>query len=139
MNEHAATAVNTPAVVVLLSERELPKLLPIGETPGGNITLNGRLYKDVEVGEWLGFYDWLRSESGELLGVRLWLDELCASLEPLTRCMNVTIETPLLLSVFFGSDRRFDPKASNDQDFGGNRLFAGPHGYALAFFAPAGQ
>lgn len=89
--------------------------------------------------DWFGFYDWLRLSNGDVIGVRLQLDEplpidderfeMLRAVDP----RNSTDE----LYLFFGIDREFVPALSDDADFGGNILYIGNLGsVALAFNSP---
>jgi hypothetical protein len=131
-------AFQSDAVAVVLSEQQPPRLLGLSEVPQHGIALDGVRFEDSGLGDWLGFYDWLRTSGGDILGVRLWIDEDSPKIDALGNCMDVhiTVDKSHAL-VFFGAEREFDPAASNDQDFGGNRLFVGQSGYVLTFNSPA--
>lgn len=123
-------------IAVLLSEKEPPRVATLVGAPTSRISIAGCIYRDKDVPEWLGFYDWLRSESDELVGVRLWLDDPMSSLQPLRECMGVNFRASSELLVFFGTSQAYDASRSDDQDFGGNWLFESEEGYALCFHAP---
>jgi len=104
-----------------------------------NDVLNGERFKSLKGGfDWLGFYSWLRSSNGTVLGVRLEPDveELPSVL--LERAKAIGNEDPMTrMDIFFGSDHSVDQKLSNDGDFGGNAIFIGSLGtIAINFNSP---
>ncbi|MGH2350497.1 MAG: hypothetical protein ACRDI2_00175 [Chloroflexota bacterium] len=106
-----------------------------GEPPEG-ITVEGITYVDAGFGDWCGFYDWLRSETGALVGVRSWPDEACAViLEKVEGLPYVEVDRDLKnFSIWFTDDRKLDPEASASQNFGDNRVMGSPTGeYAMSF------
>lgn len=83
-----------------------------------------------------GFYDWLRTSSGDVIGVRLQLEDSSAfgpeELDLL--CSLDSRNTQDELFIFFGSQRIFEAAMSDDTDFGGNILYAGEFGsLAISF------
>jgi hypothetical protein len=124
-----------PCVVALLRPR---LTLAKGLTwPQKAFVVNGKEYRDVGLGEWTGFYDWLRGSNGNLLGVRYWLDSSTNFLEAYTRNLAyVSIDPSRCIEVFFSDQRTFEPKLSCDQAFLYDALFRSGDGeYAIAFGA----
>lgn len=125
---------NYSYLVVMLRE-QTPVLHLTGEL-GGSVELDLERYVDIGEGDWTGFYDWLRSPTGAILGVRYWPFEgtafLCQALAGLPYV--VVDQERRGLEVYFSSDRDFDPQNSGDQEFGDNRVFQSEPGeYALSF------
>jgi len=99
------------------------------------------VYKDQGYGEFIGFYDWLRNSEDQIIGVRFFPFEDLAFLYGLARRLDyVSIdETGKGLDIYLSNDRDVDESFSNDQAFGGNRLFSSGEGdYALTFLIPEG-
>src|SRR5947207_1211833 len=98
------------------------------------ITCEGQKFEDSGLGDWTGFYDWLRNESGLIIGVRFWPFETA---KPFLRAQesgsNISVERGALL-VFFGSSRNFVNEISDDQDFEAARVLksrSGTYGLLL--------
>jgi len=124
-------------VAAVLSAHELPQLVELSEEEyaASSIQLTGRAFADTGAGDWLGFYDWLRSSAGEVIGVRQYVDD--QSTFPLARDFK-GVEKDVkqgVVRIFFGQSREFDEVASCDQDFGDNRLLAAGDEIALTFSA----
>jgi hypothetical protein len=86
---------------------------------------------------WLGFYDWLRSKAGLVLGVRLKFDEdeNVDLIRPFVgRQLSLDKKTVLVRFVLDGEPV---DEISGDADFSGNEIFFGDQGsLAIAFYAP---
>ena len=98
------------------------------------------MFRDCGLGDWLGFYDWLRTTAGEVIGVQLWVDEPRAIglLQAASSYVGVEASKDCLpFRVFFKAERQFDEQASCDQDFGSNLLLRGNSGLVLTFNAPS--
>lgn len=103
------------------------------------ISLDGEDFAvDPSVPNWIGFYDWLRTSDGEVIGVRLRPDK--GTLDEATLNFLVALNEQNSvndLRIYFAAVREFDPVLSEDCDFGGNILLRGTTGsLALAFNAP---
>ena len=57
---------------------EPPTLVVLPMEVGDSVSLLGKGFVDGGLGDWIGFYDWLRTRDGKLLGVRSWLDGMGA-------------------------------------------------------------
>jgi hypothetical protein len=124
-------------LLVVLTPEAPPKVNSIEEVPESTIQVDGLNLNDAGLGDWLGFYDWLRNKSKTVIGVRIWLDEENAHAVAIGECVNAVVaKAGKELSIFFGADREFEKSLSDDQDFGGNRLFVGSSMYAFTFNAP---
>jgi hypothetical protein len=128
-------------VMVVLGGPRLPYLrsstVPIGGPISGPIELDGITFRDSGAGDWLGFYDWLRTSDKQLIGVRVTLDPGISELRLQLPAPNVEIDTTSRkVLVFFSGRRDYDEQKSDDQDFGDNRLFYGDDGSVLMTFNP---
>jgi hypothetical protein len=95
------------------------------------------LFRDSGLGDWLGFYDWLRTRSGEVIGVRLWVDDANEQIRATAACAGVTAERDFFpLTIYLGEPREFEEELSCDQDFGSNMLLVSPNAFAMTFNAP---
>jgi len=100
-------------------------------SPADTLTVDGgRFVATYHASGWFGFYDWLRMSTGDIIGVRLYLDEPVpitgAALALL--CSLDARNSRDVVYIFFGTDRQFDLSLSDDQDFGGNVLYLGQSG-----------
>jgi hypothetical protein len=89
--------------------------------------------------EWIGFYDWLRGGNGDVIGVRLSVDEPSKIDNAVwKRMISASPENSKnLVTIFFERDVHYDPLLSDDADFGGNAIFEGNLGsIAITFNAP---
>lgn len=126
------------SVLVLIKSNGVAELI---ETPlAGLISLDGEDFMvDPSVPDWIGFYDWLRTSEGQVIGVRLRPDE--GTLDEATLNFLIALDEQNSvddLRIFFADGHEFDPLLSGDGDFGGNKLMRGTAGsLALAFNAPA--
>jgi hypothetical protein len=98
----------------------------------------GRRYRDAGFGDFTGFYDWLRRADGRVIGVRYLPFEASRGVGDAVAALpyvEVSADRSSL-TIFFSADRAFEPAASGDQAFGGNRVFVTDDGaYALTFDA----
>ena len=89
--------------------------------PDGKLTVNGIDYVDLGLGDWTGFYDWLREKSGQVCGVRYTpfpefnhlLDRFpsdCSYLAFPSRGSKSYVE------IFFTSSRDYEAEKSDDQE-----------------------
>lgn len=92
----------------------------------------------AEYGDWLGFYDWLRTNSGIIVGVRVRIDQpKVVHIFQRYRSAEVTIEEDVI-SIRTSTDGAVCDTQSDDADFGGNAIFIGSQGsMAIAFFFPS--
>lgn len=125
-------------VAVILSPRDLPRLVELNEEErvACRIQLDGKTFSGTGAGGWLGFYDWLRTSEGKIIGVRQYVDD--RSIFPFSRTFQgVKTHAGFEVCVFFGQSREFDETVSCDQDFGDNYLLTAGDEIALTFNAPA--
>jgi hypothetical protein len=126
------------SVFVLIKSSGVAELI---EPPlAGMISLDGEDFMlDPSVQDWIGFYDWLRTSDGQVIGICLRPDE--GTLDEATLKFLVALDEQNSVSdlrIFFANGHEFDPVLSDDGDFGGNKLMRGTAGsLVLAFNAPA--
>lgn len=126
-------------VVVIIRRDGRTRLWDIQPVP--HLTVDGEAFVlSSPCQYWLGFYDWLRVESGEIMGVRLQLDDPASiasdRLDHL--CSLDARSSSNELDLLFGQQREFDLALSDDGDFGGNAVYSGEFGsVAIAFNSPA--
>ena len=104
------------------------------------LTAGGARYSDAGQGEFTGFYDWLRTSTGVVVGVRYWPFEETQALLGSTSSLPYVERVPGQdsLAIYFSSERDVDPRASGDQAFGGNRLLTGDDGAIALTFDTSG-
>jgi hypothetical protein len=121
-------------IVVLAPERPVVFVAAVGDA----FEHAGRCYQDAGLGDFTGFYDWLRAADGRVIGVRYLPFEasraVCDAVAAFPY-VDVTADRSSLVA-FFSAERAFDPARSGDQAFGRNRVFVAADGaYALTFDA----
>jgi hypothetical protein len=126
-------------VAVVLSPAAAPRLVEVYQSDYAEpyLTICGAKFKDSGAGDWLGFYDWLRTTEGKIVGVRQRIDE--PSTFPFHERFQGVVESRegKEVCVFFGSAREFDEAESCDTDFGNNCLFTAGGDIALTFEVPS--
>jgi hypothetical protein len=115
---------------------------------GRNVTLAGNMkwplkgfiigektYREANFGEWTGFYDWLRDDSENLLGIRYTPFEQTEFLtRELGQLSYVEARPPRHLEIYFSERRIFDPGLSCDQALLYDAVFRSDDGeYAMGF------
>ncbi len=114
---------------LLVAFEPAPTLVLTGSCPTGQFRMDGRLYKEAgDYGDWTGFYDWLRQDSGHIVGVRYSpFQETEFLIEAVKGLAYVVIPEPKrCIEVYFSpgsGSRGVDPSESDDQAFGSNRIF----------------
>jgi hypothetical protein len=125
-------------LAVILSPYSAPRIIKLSaaEMVAPSVHLTDADYVDSGAGDWLGFYDWLRTPRGEVIGVQQWIDE--ASAFPFsTKFEGVEASVKRdVLRIYFGQSRDVDEANSCDQDFGRNRLLIAGKSVALTFQGP---
>jgi hypothetical protein len=138
MNEEAESkerAIARPCLIALLNA----ELALVGglHWPLRGFTVGETRYGDAGYGDWTGFYDWLRSPHGRVLGVRYCLQDYTEFLLGYTEKLAYVLAKPShYIEVYFSDEREFDPRVSDDQDFLYSAIFRSSDGsYAIAFGA----
>ena len=98
-------------------------------------TIGDRQYSEINIGDWTGFYDWLRDSEANLLGVRYSPFKDCEFLiERTAKLQYVKPDFPRNIEVYFFGRRSVEPKLSCDQDFAYAAIFRSDDGeYAIGF------
>lgn len=108
----------------------------VPDWPIRTLTVDGQIYRPVGP-EWSGFYDWLRSKDGEVIGVRYHVTEDTRFLLKEASALNYAmIGQHEDVCIFFGDNRAFDPARSDDQDIAYDQVFvSNGEGSAICFSA----
>lgn len=129
-------------VGVMLSLSSAPNLL-VREIFPDQMIVCGETFNRVPGEEMLGFYDWIRDNDKEIIGVRLVLsDPGFLDLGQFSKLKNVCVNQvgsspEPHLQIFFDASRNPCEEYSDDCDFGGNYLYVGDGGtIILTFCAP---
>jgi hypothetical protein len=94
--------------------------------PIKSLTIDGQVYRPVGP-EWSGFYDWLRTGDGVVVGVRYHpTEETRFLLEEALALDYAAVGRHKDLCIYFGENRTFDPDQSEDQDFAYDQVFVTP-------------
>jgi hypothetical protein len=112
-----------------------PKIIRI-QRDAKSFELQGDHFQDVGFGHHNGFYDFLRSQVGRIIGIRYFpaaqaevtLKAVAAG-EHITR---TSAEKMTALLIFWGADRHFNPEFPSDQYFGNNFIYRSNKSGALA-------
>jgi hypothetical protein len=100
----------------------------------------GTDYFDTGYGDFTGFYDWLRTDDGTIVGVGFQplIDEK-DEIELLTNeflkfSYIVKSEDVDEIDIFFSDNRKYNPSKSADQDFRNSRIYKSSDGeFAVSF------
>lgn len=122
---------DTVAQLVDLGNPEAPESFTFG---------GERFVTENQEFEWYGFYDWLRVETGEIVGVRITFDdgvEIDPKAMELLRAGALSTYDQRIF-MYVDKDKEICEELSDDADFGGNALYVGDKGsFALTFNQPA--
>ena len=122
-----------PCLLVVLAN---PLVLAKAESwPHAALTVGGVEYSDTGLGEWTGFYDWLRDGERSVVGVRYWTFDYTAFLIERTRNLAYVVSDPKgFLEIYFSPRRAIEPGLSADQEFLYDPLFRSATGeHAIGF------
>lgn len=124
------------ALVIAFGPRLRYQLL--SSLPSSDVRLGGISYRALELGDWTGFYDWLRRRDGVVIGVRYWpFEDGRELLASVPKSPVVVVEPGKSVSVRFGTGE-VEESLSDDQQFGGNQILASDEGdWAVTFDAAA--
>jgi hypothetical protein len=108
----------------------------VADWPITTLKADGLSYRAVGP-EWSGFYDWLRSKDGTVLGVRYHTTEDTRFLlNEASSLSYAVVGQHEEVCIFFGENRVFDPAQSDDQDFAYDQVFVSTgEGSAICFSA----
>lgn len=103
-------------VSLALLEKDPDKTLEIGD----------QVYRDVGLGDFNGFYDWLRDRTKSPIGIRFWpFKEARFIIDKVRPYSYVTVDKDQKsLLIYFALGRKYEPRYSADQDFGNNRILS---------------
>ena len=125
------------AVIVTLATGRAPTMR--AREPAGDFFEwgNETFRRSSDFSDWLGFYDWLRTAQGVVVGVRMRPDTQEATrLFERYSCAAVIIEDGVM-TIRTSTEGTVAEELSDDADFGGNAIFFGSAGsLAIAFFCP---
>ena len=120
-------------IAVILDARPQIHVVPKG---AANFEFSGDHYEDVGLGVHNGFYDFLRSRSGAILGVRyLPSPDAEVVLSGVSQGDGLRFANDgqmRVLLIFWGDEQDFDPETSSDQYFGDNAVYRGKDSGKLA-------
>ena len=125
------------AAVVTLATGKSPTMT-VREAAGDFFESGNETFKrSPEFDDWLGFYDWLRTAQGVVVGVRVRPDtQEVVRLFESYGCSAVIIEEGMV-TIRTSTEGAVVDALSDDADFGGNAIFFGSSGsLARAFFYP---
>lgn len=104
---------------------------------------DGEFFRNLGGQDFNGFYDFLRDDSGRILGTSLSVFPTAEFLLDTLRSRSyVEVANPTILRIFFAKERNFEPSISVDQYFGENRIYRSTSGrialsLSLATLTPA--
>lgn len=101
----------------------------------------GGRYHKVDGYDFWGFYDWLRTESGRIVGLRFKPFRSIESFEavaPISEC-HIDVRSGDVWVFFAGTPLPYSEERSADQAFGANWVFAGVNKQVLVWFPHSGD
>ena len=103
--------------------------------PFNGFSLGTTSYRDFGLGEWTGFYDWLRKEDDHIIGVRYWLNGGVEDMVSQVASLSyLRIDPGRYIEIYFSDSRQIDRTRSVDQDFIYDPVFRSDDGeYAIGF------
>lgn len=121
--EHLVAALNSTLTLALLET-----------APPSDFHIGGVHFRDSGLGDFTGFYDWLRDLRGMPVGVRY-----CPSAEAEPVLSRVALRSYMrrqeaCLEIVFQQHSKIDYSRSDDQSFGGNRIFVSEAGDVAVSF-----
>lgn len=124
---------NRDCVIVAL--RQELTLAYGGPWPLKTFRLGDTAYRDAGLGDWTGFYDWLRHVNGELIGIRY--SPLADNRELFEAALELSYtrsDGSNGLEIYFDSSSVADESQSCDQEFQYDAVFrSADGGWAIAF------
>lgn len=114
-------------LVMLFKPR--PTLYLLEDYPGNKFVVNGESYCRIPARNpsregYIGLYDWLRSTTGNVIGVRFFLIDECADfLKEHRKKFSYIKGSDAYLDIFFNEDYNLNEEISSDQAFGSNSLY----------------
>ena len=131
-------------VVVVMSPCRLPIVLPFDEGMKIAFEYQDEHFLNKQCIDMFGFYDWLRTNTREIIGLRLAFvgrpsDIKIKNLGKLrgVNVLNRQNRGSEMLIIFFSEREDYSEEASDDQDFGGHRLYHGTNGsLGITFCSP---
>jgi len=112
-----------------------PRVALLSEVPGSEFMFRDRLYADAAPGDFTGFYDWLRTVSHDVIGVRFSpFREFEFILAALDTHSYVNVSPGRNVEIFFSENHDYCAELSGDQCFGDNKIMSTEsHEYLLTF------
>jgi hypothetical protein len=128
-------------VLIMIRTGEKPRIVGSGAwSDKSSFIEDGELFeRSAKSSDWLGFYDWLRTTDGKLVGVRLSFDQTFHENLFQRYVSDSVIFSGDVVCLQWIDSAEVDEDLSDDADFGGNSVFFGNAGsLAIGFFAPKG-
>lgn len=128
---------NAPGVLILTES--VPRLQYVEALPAGACRCFGADFREVVLGTpgQVGFVDWMRGSTGQILGVRLWLHrEWFQLMAHLPASNRIRIGGEGIVELAF-REGEADPELSCDQAFDETRAYLGDSGALLLAVAVA--
>ena len=124
-NSPKVSASKELGICLLVALQTDPTLALTPICPSGKFRMGDRTYHEQGYGDWTGFYDWLRTTSGEIVGVRYSpFDETEFLIDAVASFRYVVVlESKRCLEIYFSNVRGVDWRKSDDQEFGSNKIF----------------
>jgi len=126
-------------IVILLSETI--SFMFLDESSDSFLNENGDIFKARFDTDNNGFFDWLRTKSNEIIGVR-WTayddSDFKYVINAISKLSNIESDASGSICIYFGDERVFDDATSCNQDFGENNFYVGSSGYCAMSFSTLG-
>lgn len=118
---------------ILVCLYDKPAILRIDRI-GMEVTIENDRFHRIEGDDFHGFYDWLRTPNGKIMGVRYFLfddyEYIADKIKGLSYvCVDESTSGGRNILIFFGNDHNFDEELSCDQLFAGDYVFKSERGF----------
>ncbi|ETW96940.1 MAG: hypothetical protein ETSY1_24585 [Candidatus Entotheonella factor] len=121
---------------LLIFLKSHPELSLYPDFPPKTFRFGEDTFHQVKTDRWQGFYDWLRDETENIIGLRYWLFEKIDPRLPLLTSLPYinSDQEEGFIEIYFFDSRSYVQANSDDQDFGNQGIFLSDQGLiALAF------
>jgi hypothetical protein len=119
----------TPALSLAMRTEDAPGRLVVGGSTFREVSTEGK------GGLFLGFYDWIRTSGGRIVGLNLTFHDDREDIQRVLRQAGVgSWLTPYVFRAVFDGSADIDEGASIDQEFSVSRCYLGPEGQVVLLF-----
>lgn len=101
---------------------------------GNEFIFNNKTFFQFSDNDFSGFYDWLRKNNDEIIGIRFWCFDYISTLIIFLEKFNyVNIIKEKAIEIFFNENMVYEKEISNDQDFVSSVIYLSEDKNEIAF------